>query len=57
MLTKNDFHEQRKNKGAINAYTKALFLNPNDPDVFFNRGNVYHDIKNMKKLLKIMKLH
>jgi serine/threonine protein kinase len=36
------FYTQRKYDKAIEAYTKAIELNPNDSGVYNNRGIVYH---------------
>jgi cytochrome c-type biogenesis protein CcmH/NrfG len=39
----NDYFDSRQHQKAIDAYAKALALNPNNPDVLTDQGVMYRD--------------
>ena len=40
----NDYFDTRQQQKAIDAYGKALALNPNNPDVLTDQGVMYRDL-------------
>jgi len=60
----NDYFDTRQQQKAIDAYAKALALNPNNPDVLTDQGVMYRDlgrfdeaIANFEKSAKIDPSH
>lgn len=60
----NDYFDTRQSQKAIEAYGRALELEPNDPDVLTDQGVMYRDtgnfeqaIANFKKAAKIDSKH
>lgn len=60
----NDYFDTRQSQKAIEAYGRALELEPNDPDVLTDQGVMYRDvgnfdqaIANFKKAIKIDPKH
>jgi len=56
----NDYFDSRQHQKAIDAYAKALALNPNNPDVLTDQGVMYRDtgrfdeaIANFEKASKV----
>jgi tetratricopeptide (TPR) repeat protein len=60
----NDYFDTRQHQKSIDAYSKALALNPNNPDVLTDQGVMYRDsgrfdeaIANFEKAAKIDPRH
>lgn len=46
------YHEAKKFKKAIEAYSKALEMDNKNGDVYYNRGSAYDDTGNLSRAIK-----
>jgi tetratricopeptide (TPR) repeat protein len=48
----NDYFDSHQHEKSIEAYGRALAIQPNDPDVLTDQGIMYREVKNYEKAAK-----